>query len=188
MEEFEWRKTGFHGQASSRIWGFEPPTIQPKMWHRLRIFTQIRTRGLLGSRQVDSAVRFELGWGELVAFRAPMAACMVGSRGGRRGAERERWGLRGRMKRREKANLKFWRGLTKTPLVPFFIFQTCWILNNASLTRILNSKPKSIIWPFIDYSFPKISTFDLMTNERNSKVDNLIVFGFLIDLILVNNR
>ena len=40
---------------------------------------------------------------------------------------------------------------------------------------------------FVDYSFPNISRFDLMNNETNSKVDNIIVFGLLLDLAPVNN-
>jgi len=27
-----------------------------------------------------------------------------------------------------------------------------------------------------------------MTSETNSKIDNLFVYGFLIDLVLINNR
>ena len=61
--------------------------------------------------------------------------------------------------------------LTKMPL-PLFIFLPQ--ADSYNISPIIRSQ--------------KLSRFDLMTNEMNSKIDNLIVFGFLLKLGLVNNR
>jgi len=45
----------------------------------------------------------------------------------------------------------FYENALRPPFLPQVVQ-----INTASLIRILNSKPKSIIQPFIDYSFPNI--------------------------------
>jgi len=41
---------------------------------------------------------------------------------------------------------------------------------------------------FDDNSFPNTSKFDLISLEANSKVNNLVVIGFLVDLVFTNNH
>jgi len=81
------------------------------------------------------------------------------------------------------------RGLRDYKNAPslFFLVPNRLILDTASLVRNLNSKSKSNLICHL-LLVPKISRFDLITNEMNSKVDNLIVFGFLLELVLANKR
>ena len=55
--------------------------------------------------------------------------------------------------------------LLNYPLLSSFFVLSCLIIGTASLIRIPSSKPKSIIRPFIDYSFPNISRFNLINIE-----------------------
>ena len=119
-------------------------------------------------------------------FFLELCGCLYrGQRRGRR--RRERDGARGgRVSRRKKRTSLM--HLTKIPLTfPFICFKLAQHLTPLALIHTSYSKPKSIMQFFIDYSFPNISRFDLMNNETNSKVDNIIVFGLLLDLVPVNN-
>jgi len=82
------------------------------------------------------------------------------------------------------------RGFQAPFVYLFFPFFCCFKLtqiNTASLMRIPDSEPKSIIQPVIDYSFPNMSRFYLLINGTNSKVDNLIVFEFLLNSVTDKN-
>ena len=100
--------------------------------------------------------------------------------------ESERYGTGGVTGRRKEASALLPNCPSLLSLSLFFWSQLVQI-NTVSLTRVSNSKLKSIIRPCIDYSFPNISRFDSINDETNSMVNNLIVLGFLVDLVTDKN-
>ena len=74
------------------------------------------------------------------------------------------------------------------PLLLFiFLVPNCSILDTASPIRNPNSKPKIDNATQNRLLVPKNIEARFNNHRTTSRVDNLIVFSFLIDLVLVNN-
>jgi len=79
--------------------------------------------------------------------------------------------------------------MTNMPLpLSFFLVPNCFIFDTASLIRNPNSKPKIddiILYRLLN---PKYRQVRFNKHRTTPKADNLIIFGFLIDLVLINNH
>jgi len=81
------------------------------------------------------------------------------------------------------------RKLLKYPSsIIFFWGPNCSILDTASLIRNPNSKLRIDNVTLHRLLVPKNIDVRFNNYRTTSKVDNIIVFGFLINLILINNR
>ena len=72
-------------------------------------------------------------------------------------------------------------------IIYIFFVPNCSILDIASLIRNPNSKLKIDNVTIHRLFLPKNIEVQFNKHRTTSKVDNLIVFGFLLDLVLVNN-
>ena len=92
------------------------------------------------------------------------------------------WGATGR-RRKEKGLAK----LQKCPSSTIFLVPNYSILDTASLIHNTNFKPKIDNVTIHRLLFPKNIEVRFSKYRTISRVHNLIIFGFLLDLVLINN-